>query len=79
MSIEQLKLALRDLTGFWARKNDVDLNNAYFKVLVKKYEKQTGWQADYLERQAAMPWAVAGNVQWKNGQFSADIIEIESL
>ena len=79
MAIEQLKLALRDLTWFWASKNDVDLNDAQFKVLVKHYEKHTVWQADYLERQAARPWTVAGAAQWKEGVFSANIIDIESL
>jgi hypothetical protein len=79
MSIEHLKLALRDLTGFWARKNDVDLADAHFNVLVKKYEKQAGWQVDFLKRQAEKPWSVAGTVHWKNGAFSADIINIEAL
>jgi uncharacterized membrane protein YphA (DoxX/SURF4 family) len=79
MSIEQLKLALRDLTGFWARKNDVDLADARFKVLVKKYDEHEGWQLDYLQRQADKPWAMAGTIHWKGGTFSADIINIEAL
>jgi hypothetical protein len=79
MSIEHLKLALRDLTGFWARKNDVDLGDARFKVLVKKYDQQGGWQHDYLQRQAEKPWTTAGTIHWQGGAFTADIINIEAL
>jgi hypothetical protein len=79
MALEQLKPTLRDLTGFWARKNEVDLTDARFKVLVKKYEKHSGWQADYLKRQAEKPWTVVGTAHWKGGTFSADIVDIEAL
>jgi hypothetical protein len=79
MSVEHLKLALRDLTGFWARKNDVDLGDARFRVLVKKYDEHADWQHDYLQRQADKPWTIAGTIHWKGGAFSADIINIEAL
>ncbi len=76
---EPLKTALRDFTGFWAMKNGVDLTNASFKVLVKKYDPQTGWQRNYLLRQTEKPWATAGFVHWRQGQFSAEIADIEGI
>jgi hypothetical protein len=79
MSIEHLKLTLRDLTGFWARKNGVNLADARFKVLVKKYDPHSGWERNFLLRQTEKPWALAGWVVWHDEKFSADITNIEAL
>jgi hypothetical protein len=79
MTSEQLKTTLRELTAFWARKNRVDLGDARFKVLVRRYDPCNGWQPDYLLRQVEKPWSQIGQVQWKKMEFSAEIADIASL
>ena len=79
MSVEHLKKTLQDVTGFWARKNRVDLANAHFKVLMRKYDPHNGWQRDYLLRQTQKAWTQVGLVQWTDAKFSAEIADIESL
>jgi hypothetical protein len=79
MSSELLKSALREVTAFWARKNRVDLADAKFKVLVRKYDPCKGWQPDYLLRQTEKPWTQLGLVQWKDRAYTAQIAEIKRL
>jgi uncharacterized membrane protein YphA (DoxX/SURF4 family) len=79
MDRKQIESALRDFTAFWALKNNVNLANARFKILVKKYDSRSGWERNYLRRQAEKPWSLAGWAQWRNGQFSAELIDVERL
>jgi hypothetical protein len=79
MSIEHLKLGLRDFTAFWAMKNGISLDDARFNVLVKKYDPPTGWQRNFLHNQTQKPWQPAGTVHWQQGQFSAEVVNIEAL
>jgi hypothetical protein len=53
--------------------------NASFRILVKKVQVPTRWEAGFLRRQEAQPWTEAGVVTWKNGVFQASIKNVEAL
>lgn len=74
-----LSRTLQQFTAFWAHKNEVDLKNAQFRILVKKYDACEGWEPDYLKRQCEKPWLPAGNVQWNQGQFAYLVDDIERM
>lgn len=76
---EQLKIGIRDFTAFWAKKNNVSLNNAVFRIKVKKIEIPTKWERDFLDRQMKNPWLDGGEVRWKNEKFVANIRDVESI
>jgi len=76
---KRLYPGVRDLTAFWAHKNNIDLNNAKFLIKVKKIDTPTGWEKDFLNRQIAKPWIDGGYVLWKNERIEYYIKDIESL
>ncbi|WP_405325905.1 DCC1-like thiol-disulfide oxidoreductase family protein [Leeuwenhoekiella sp. LLG6367-2.1] len=76
---EVLAASVRDFTAFWAHKNNVDLNDAVFKIKVKKTDVPKSWEKDFLNKQLNHPWLDGGEVYWKNKKFESDIVQIESL
>jgi hypothetical protein len=79
--IEQprLEAGIRNFTAFWAQKYHVDLTNCRFQVKVKKIAEATNWQPNFLNQQLAAGWIEAGEVKWKNRQFSAHLADINAL
>ncbi|MGI4737159.1 MAG: DCC1-like thiol-disulfide oxidoreductase family protein [Janthinobacterium lividum] len=79
--IEQPRLenGIRNFTAFWAQKHHVDLTNCRFKIKVKKIAEATSWQPNFLNQQLAAGWVEAGEVTWKNRQFTAHLADINAL
>lgn len=79
--IEQPRLenGIRNFTAFWAQKHHVDLTNCRFQVKVKKIAEATNWQPNFLNQQLAAGWVEAGEVTWKNRQFTAHLVDINAL
>jgi len=79
--VDQNRLAagLRDFTAFWAKKNNVSLDNATFNVRVKKVRIPTDWERDYLKKAMKNPWLDGGTISWVNKQFRPNMKIIESL
>jgi predicted DCC family thiol-disulfide oxidoreductase YuxK len=79
--IEQprLEAGIRNFTAFWAQKHHVDLANCRFQVKVKKIAEATNWRPNFLNQQLAAGWIEAGEVTWKNRQFTAHLADINML
>ena len=76
---KNLEKGIRDFTAFWAEKNQVDLIQARFNILVKRIEIPEEWKKDFLKNQMKKPWIKGGSVEWINYNFVANIKEIESM
>lgn len=76
---KDLENGVRDFTAFWAIKNGIDLEAAKFLIKVKKNDTPSGWEKDFLQKQLDNPWLSGGYVVWRNGEFHANIKDIESL
>ena len=50
-----------------------------FQRVGERVRPRTGWQRNFLYNQAQKPWSPAGTAQWKDGQFSAEIVNIEAI
>jgi hypothetical protein len=70
---------LRLVTAFWARREGVDLNDAEFRVIVKKFDRVEEWSPGVLKRQVRQPWQEAGHLYWKNNQFTTTLSDIEQM
>lgn len=79
VKMEQLNDGLRRYTAFWAVKNNIPLDNAEFRIYVKKVEIPGEWEKDVLKKQRAAPWQLAGSVYFIDEHFSSSLPEIESL
>ncbi|MBO9153255.1 DCC1-like thiol-disulfide oxidoreductase family protein [Chitinophaga sp. GCM10012297] len=80
VNTRELETGIRDFTAFWAHRNNVDLNNATFEILVKKVETPVIWRKHFLEEQIRHPWQSAGEITWENRQFKVvSLSPIESL
>ncbi|QKF76870.1 DCC1-like thiol-disulfide oxidoreductase family protein [Arcobacter defluvii] len=75
---KQYSHGIKKYIYFWAYKNNIDLNNATFKVKYKYNEVPYKWEKDLLKKGLNKPWQEAGTLGWKNGEFFANIIEIEN-
>lgn len=74
-----LERGIRDFTAFWAYKNGVDLNNAVFKIKLKKVDTPKEWKKNFLKRQMNKPWQNIGTATWKDKNYSIDIPIVEQL
>ncbi len=79
VNLNSLILDLRHITAFWARREGIDLDNAQFRVLVKKFDPVEGWSPGFLESQVNHPWLEAGHVFWKEKQFTTALNDIEAM
>lgn len=75
---KQYSNGIKKYIYFWAYKNNIDLNNATFKVKYKYNEVPYKWEKDLLKKGLNKPLQEAGTLGWKNGEFFANIIEIEN-
>lgn len=76
---EKMTRGIRDFTSFWAHKNEVNLDNAVFKIMAKKIEIPTEWEEDFLRKQMDKEWIEAGKAYWIEKEYRADIANIEDL
>lgn len=70
---------IRDFTAFWAKKNGVNLQSAKFEIRVKKTRVPKKWEFNFLNDQLHNPWLHAGEVNWRNSEFSSNVLNIEEL
>lgn len=73
IDMSALKRGLRAYTAFWSQRNGVDLRDASFRVLSRRYDPLKGFEKGFHRRQAQKEWRHIGNVTWKGLQFKADI------
>lgn len=66
-------------TEFYANKKHIDLDDAIFKIKVKKIDIPREWQKDFLKKQLNKPWQDIGEVKWKEGKFISNLPDIESI
>lgn len=77
-SSEQYIDGVKKYIYFWAYKNNIDLTNATFEVKYKYNEVPYKWEKDLLKIGLNKPWKEAGTLGWKNGEFFANVIDIEN-
>lgn len=70
---------IKRFTAFWAAKNNVDLNDASFKIMVKKIDVPVEWEENFLTKQMEKPWMEADTVHWMNNEFVFTMKDIESM
>lgn len=75
----RLEKGIRSFTAFWATKNAVSLESCRFKVKVKKIVEATNWEPDFLTRQLQGNWLDAGEVEWREQQFTARLVDLNGL
>ncbi len=72
----KLEQGIASYTAYWAKKNNVDLNNARFEISVKKIDLPNWkWEKDYLTKQLNKPWQKAGNILWENKKFKLTLLK----
>ena len=76
---ERFLKGLRNFTAFWAHQHNISLHAAVFEIKVKKYLIPEKWEYDFLKRQLQQNWVDAGEVEWKDHVFSADVKLIEQM
>ncbi len=75
-----LEGGLRRYIRFWAKKNDIDLQDDIFLIKVKKIESpKNGWEKDFLNKQIAKPWVDGGYIKFQNNKGTGFLKQIESL
>ncbi|MEP0263897.1 HTTM domain-containing protein [Dokdonia sp.] len=69
------------LTADWATKNNINLDDTNFEILVKKIElpENFQWQKGFIEKQGKIPWKSAGIITWKNEEAYFQIKTIEDI
>jgi hypothetical protein len=75
----QLSQGILRYTAFWAREKHFNLNDLHFEIRVKKIDEYHNWEKDFLRRQLEKPWLPAGVADWKDGKFSAQLMDIEKM
>lgn len=77
---QALKRGIENYTYFWINKQkNINLDDATFKIKVKKIDIPTEWEEDFLKKQMAKPWQDVSEAKWKNGEFFIDLPDIESI
>lgn len=70
---------IKRFTAFWAAKNNISLEDATFKLMVKKTETPKKWEENFLTKQMKNPWIEADTVRWIKGEFIFNEKNIEAL
>ena len=80
LNYNRLEKGLRDFSAFWAKHNDINLNErTKFIVRSKRVETPHVWEKDFLTKQKNKPWIDAGSFNWENNEVSFSLKEIEDL
>lgn len=78
---QTLEEGVMRLTADWAAKNNINLDNASFEVIVKKIDlpENFQWQKGFLKQQMEKPWESAGHLIWKDKKAITQIKLIEDI
>ena len=69
----KLKKYTKDFTAFWGFENNIDLDNADFKVFIKKYDVPSQWEKNVYKKNLDKPWISLGKVIWRDTLFSTQL------
>ncbi|MFD0962624.1 hypothetical protein [Pseudofulvibacter geojedonensis] len=73
---KKFEYGIARFTAFWARKNGISLNDATFKIKVKKIDSPNWkWEKDYLSKQLDKPWQDAGELIWLKEKAQINLIK----
>ena len=76
----RLRKFIMKVTAFWGHEIGLNLQDAHFKVKMKKIDAPTHWMPDQLHKNFASEWVTIGSVQWFNKEISYDLpADINSL
>lgn len=79
VDMAKLSSGILRYTAFWAGTKSMPLKDLHFRILVKKIDNYSDWESDFLKKQLAKPWQLAGKATWENGQFHIEMSDIEKL
>jgi hypothetical protein len=76
----RLRKFIMKVTAFWGQQIGLNLENAVFKIKMKKITAPTDWVSDQLHKNFATEWVTIGSVQWLDKEISYDLpTDINSL
>ncbi|PSG86534.1 HTTM domain-containing protein [Aurantibacter aestuarii] len=55
-------------TSYWTRKNNLELDNLEFDILIKTVKANFNWEKDLLSKNLATPWETVGKIIWKDNK-----------
>jgi predicted DCC family thiol-disulfide oxidoreductase YuxK len=77
---QRLAQAVKKVTAFWGVKTGLNLNDAHFRLKLKKVQAPAQWTPNLRNDNLAQPWSDIGAAHWQKSIFSINIPEnIESL
>lgn len=77
---DRLAAGTKKVTAFWVKQSGLrHLDDIKFSVMVKRLDTPNGWEPNFYRRQQEKSWQEAGTVEWKDGEFIANIRDIESM
>ena len=81
IEMDQFKRGTTQYLSFWAHKNEVDLTDARFQILLKKMRPPINddWEKNYLKKLIDQPWVHIGEVIWRDYKATVEVPDIESL
>ncbi|WP_411726556.1 DCC1-like thiol-disulfide oxidoreductase family protein [Methyloglobulus sp.] len=69
----RLRKFVMKVTAFWGQKIGLNLENAVFKIKMKKIDAPTHWMPDQLHKNFASEWVTIGTVHWSGKEISYDL------
>jgi predicted DCC family thiol-disulfide oxidoreductase YuxK len=76
----RLRKFIMKVTAFWGQQIGLNLENAVFKIKMKKITAPTDWVSDQLHKNFATEWVTIGSVHWLDKEISYDLpTDINSL
>lgn len=66
-------------TKFWMIEKSIENQDRIFDILVKKLESASQWESDVLKKNLAKNWQKIGHLQWKDGEYSSELPNIEEI
>ncbi|MGR8934597.1 MAG: DCC1-like thiol-disulfide oxidoreductase family protein [Gammaproteobacteria bacterium] len=77
---QRLAKAIKKITAFWGVKVGLDLNEARFRIKLKKVQAPSQWQPNLRSDNIAQPWVDIGSAKWHKQLFTLHLPEnIEAL
>lgn len=77
---QRLAKAIKKITAFWGVKVGMDLNDARFRIKLKKAQAPAEWQPNLRNDNLAQPWGDIGSAEWRKHLFTLQLPEnIEAL
>lgn len=70
---------VRSFTAFWSFKNKVNLDNATFKVYIKRFEIPVEWEKDMYRKNLNKPWVPLGRIIWKDTTYNSELNHLKLI